>query len=204
MPEIWRKYKARIQVRDKMLGGVPKNPEVLKQWLEIKAHPKLKDPPEDLEKAEEWVESEEKKNWCGFWQNENGLYIELARWTKGMIKKCAKVLKITSTKRGSRDVIFNGLYIKPELFHLEKEKADGYLEHFGEITDARGNRRSIVSRFDYVAKPEIEFEIWVVDTNVLSKDDIEKILVLGQEKGLGAFTSQGYGKYDLLEFDLLK
>ncbi|KXA94703.1 hypothetical protein AKJ36_02410 [candidate division MSBL1 archaeon SCGC-AAA259I07] len=58
---------------------------------------------------------------------------------------------------------------------------------------------------DYVEGATIEFEIWVTlpsgrENPHIRKGHLEDMLELGQENGIGASRTQGYGKYDLLEF----
>ncbi len=34
---IWKKYDVELQFRDKLVGGVPKNPDVVKSWIDSRA-----------------------------------------------------------------------------------------------------------------------------------------------------------------------
>jgi len=59
--------------------------------------------------------------------------------------------------------------------------------------------RSALKRCDYVKQATANFEIWVA-APAIAKGDLEKMLKLGQEIGLGASRSQGYGKFTLEKF----
>jgi len=75
---------------------------------------------------------------------------------------------------------------------------DGCIESAIHVMTPRGPR-SALKRCDYVQQATASFEIWVAGATVTTKD-LKELLMLGQEVGLGASRSQGYGKFTLEEF----
>jgi len=79
------------------------------------------------------------------------------------------------------------------------KKPDGHVESAIHVMTPRGPR-SALKRCDYVQQAHATFEIWVAGEAV-TKKDLEQLLTLGQEIGLGASRSQGYGKFTLERFE---
>jgi len=197
--ELYKKYRVKIKFRDKILGGIPKNPEMIKGWLAGRKVPK-EEINERAEKiAEEVQATEEEKAWTGFKSDKKGIYIE-PRQIRAMLKEAAFVKRMTRTP-GFRDSINHGLFIKPEKIYLTRDgkeikEPDGYEEKPIHVIGPRGKRTEL-KREDFVEKAEAEFEIWDA-TTVITKKDLQIMLTLGQEIGLGSSRSQDFGKFDIV------
>jgi len=198
--EIYEKYGVELKFRDKLLGGVPKNPDVIKGWLNAKvAKGELISSESEIDDlaaatAEEMkATTQENKSWTGFKSDDNGLYIE-GRQIKAMLKECATTLKFMVKHRGLKQVLQHGTAIKPQKIYLGKKEPDGYEE--GICHTWRG---SALKRHDFVQGGTIEFEIWVVNTGILTGKRIKTLFELGQENGLGASRSQDYGKFHVMK-----
>jgi hypothetical protein len=80
----------------------------------------------------------------------------------------------------------------------------GYEEKPIHVMTAQGPRAAL-KRFDFVNKPKLSFEVWVLktaaqETRHIGEDDLVAILTHTQENGCGASRSQGEGKFDVVEF----
>ncbi len=198
--EIYVKYEVELKFREKLLGGIPKNPEMIKGWLNAKVTKgELKVSEKEAEAmiaatAEEMnASTQENKSWTGFKSDDTGLYIE-GRQVKAMMKECATTLKLMVKHRGLKQVLQHGTAIKPQRLYLGKKEPDGYEE--GVCHTWRG---SALKRNDFVERCTIEFEIWVVDTKILTEKLVNMLFELGQENGIGASRSQDFGKFHVIK-----
>lgn len=206
---IWEKYSVTIKFKDKVLGGIPKNPELIKDWLKGRGVPE-----EAAEEMKDEIAKEVKagdeasKSWTGFKEDKTGPHLE-ERQVKACLKECASTLRLTAMP-GFRDQVNHGVFIKPEILYFIRDgqpvaTPDGNLERPIHVMGPKGPR-SALSRQDYIEGATIDFEIWVAKAvdkkrgEVLPKKRLKEMLTLGQELGLGASRSQGYGKFDVVAF----
>jgi hypothetical protein len=204
-------YLVRIRMADKLCGGTPKNPDLLKGW--IAATTKFDDATTDAQVAEAreaLLEPTEEKSWNGFRGDEkDGLYIE-ARQVKALFKECATMLRVTTQKLGSKQIFQHGFEIKglkrPDRIYLGTKEPHGFDEGPIHVSTPQGPRTAI-KRVDYVEGVELEFEVWVLGTHASEKrhvgpEDLALMATFGQENGLGADRSQGRGKFEVIHFTL--
>jgi hypothetical protein len=203
-------YEVAIAVRDRVCGGMPRNPDLIKTWVESTTG--FAD--EQAEKlvqadAELVVNAVAEKSWVGFPEDkEKGLFIP-CRNVKAMLKQSASLLRITVQKRGSKQVLAEGLEVKApdggDRLYLETKVPTGREDKAIHVMTAAGPR-SALKRQDFVERPVLTFQIWVLKTDPkenrhIGEEDIVQILTHAQENGLGASRSQGEGKFDVIEFD---
>lgn len=122
--DLFTTYSARIRFRDRLMGGVPKNPKIIEGWLRAKAGIEQEEEIrratlrtllelgadvtpdmsfEELEKASEALAAQRQTN--GFKMDENGLYIE-SRQVKAMLKESVNILyPYGSGKWGGRKTV---------------------------------------------------------------------------------------------------
>lgn len=185
---IWRIYNVELQFRDLLVGGVPKNPDVVKSWIDSRAV--------ELDRAEkdkaildtlEDIEQSEEKAWCGFKTTPESVpYIE-ERHIKAMLKEAAGILKLRF-----KATIAKGVFVKPEKLLLPKELFT--MERVIHVSDRQG-KRSALKKSDYVVKPKINFNLWVSAVDIKPKD-LKQLFEAGGEIGVGADRTLGYGKFD--------
>ena len=205
-------YQVKIRLRDKLCGGMPKNPELIKAWVEsTTGHADATTEAQTKEAIEALVDEVTERSWNGFPADAKGIFV-WARQVKALFKECASMLRVTVDKRGSKQIFQHGFEIKgPEKYdrvYLGKTKADGYDEGPIHVQTAQGPRTAL-KRVDYVENVELVFDIWVLaahpaETRYIGKEDLERMLTFAQENGLGADRSQGRGKFDVLDFKVLK
>jgi hypothetical protein len=93
---------------------------------------------------------------------------------------------------------------------VELPNVDGSLQRAIQVDTRQGPRSALVKNDYFQSKPgqevRMEFEIWVLHTrHATAPDDGEMVTMMcvSEEEGLGASRSQGFGKFDTVEFDRL-
>lgn len=214
--ELYDRYHISITIRERMDGGVPKDPKLIEQWVAAKTGHKDEETQKQIEAhmpdVEAATEEVAETMWCGFKRDaENGFTFIETRQVKAMLRECAVVLGITKKKRGSRQIIQHGFEIKGHDGGSKiviNAKNEATVEGAIHVMTAQGPR-SALKRVDYVGPGStLEFELWVLSTapqesRHLGEADIKKMFALAQEDGLGANRSQGSGKFDVTTFEVL-
>jgi hypothetical protein len=209
---LYDRYLVKITLRDKICGGTPKNPDLIKDW--IKAGTGFDDEQtvaQTKEAQDALIEETTEKSWNGFPGDlEAGLFI-WSRQVKALFKECASMLRITVDKRGSKQIFQHAFEIKgldkADRIYLRTSKPTGFDEGPIHVQTAQGPRTAL-KRVDYVERPTLSFMVWVLATHTaetrhVGEKDIRKMLLFGQENGLGADRSQGRGKFDVVGFEPL-
>ena len=184
-----------ITFTEKMLGTVPKDPEIYKSYIAG-----LVDP-ETADEECQTVEKTEEKGWTGFHiDNGKGLFI-YDYMIKGFLKSAIAVLmsnkdikKIPAYKKWVDTLIF----IFPRKIYFDKEAPDGSVERPLRAMTAQGPRVTL-TRSDYIAEnTEIKVIIELVSNDKgITWDVIEKALDYGRYVGLGQWRgSGGYGRFE--------
>ena len=205
-------YAVRLKVRDKLCGGMPKNPSLLAGWIAATTeHNDETTTAQEAEARAVLLAPSEEKSWNGFPADENGLFV-WSRQIKALFKECASMLRITTAKIGSKQILQHGFevkgLVKTDRVYLGVDKPDGSDEGPIHVQTAQGPRTAI-KRVDYVQGVELKFEVWVLHTSGAEKrnvgeHEIRAMLAFGQENGLGADRSQGHGKVDVVAFERLQ
>lgn len=230
---LYRKFEVTLKFRDKIYGGLPKSKDLLKNYV----YAKFGSEDTELTETDLDLEEETEKRIDIFRADANGIYIGTYQ-LKSAIKHAASTLKITVKKRGSKQTFGEGLFIKgirdPKaenftdetdftenaaaegITHLTGEKvycyplrkeADGVDEFAGHVDTPMG-KRSILRALEYVEKPTLKFEVWVLNVRMgndgrskdITADDIEICLKVLEEGGIGANRTREVGKFDLISF----
>jgi hypothetical protein len=201
-------YSVSIQITERICGGVPRNTDLIKIWVEsTTGHKDEQSDKLAAEDAELILNDVADKCWIGFMEDEKGVFIQ-ARQIKACLKQSATVLGITKKKRGSKQILAEGMEVKSadgsNRFHLAEE-ISGTHECAIHIMTPQGPR-SALRRMDYVIKPQIDFEVWLLKTQAaetrhIGEAELIDILRHAQENGLGASRSQGEGKFVVVGFN---
>ena len=208
---MYDKFKVTLQFRDRVYGGLPLSKKLVEQYVEAKLAPgdkafaeKLAEetmPKDEAAKELEMIEHTERIT-TGFKSDEGGCYLG-DYIIKAHLKQAASLLKITQQKRGSKDTVKEGLYIKPEKIYLG-DKPDGTEEFVGHVLTPTG-KHSILKKSQYFDKPKITFEVWMLNvrSDKFNGDDLHMCFEFGQELGIGSNRSYEKGKFDLVDFQAL-
>jgi hypothetical protein len=207
--DLYDKFAVTIKIRERLCGGMPKNPDMIHAWVKSRTgHDDEQTEQQTKEAIEALIEAETEACWTGFPADERGLFI-WCRQLKAMFKESASMLRVTVTKKGSKQILQHGFEIKgadgdDQRIRLGVSQPSGSEEGPIHVMTAQGPRTAL-KRFDYVQGVQIKFQVWVLKTAPQEKrhvgeKELIQMLTFAQENGLGANRSQGYGKFDVVEF----
>lgn len=173
-----------------MLGTVPKDPEIYKNFIESKK-------PEEIQEPEYTsVESVEQRGWTGFHSDERGLFI-YDYMIRGFLKNAGNILKKEVGMKNLRSKIDNQLFIFPRKIHLGVPVA-GVLERPIRVLTMQGPRVCLI-RSDYVDEGlEITFTAKWLTSGDISEKLIDSLLSYGELCGLGQFRNGSYGRFEVV------
>lgn len=196
---------------DRLVGGVPTDPNVAEAWLRSK----LVDTDDAIREAvartmqERGVNAEEatsivntEKHLIGFKKDEDGLYIE-GRQLKAALKEAASVAmaadKLKSqgwgkTRKGLLNFFAEHVFIAEERLHLGVFEPSGVMQRF--VHTWRGDS---IKYEEYVDDVDVHFTV-LTDHN-FSHGDWAAIWTTGEMQGIGATRSMGYGRYEVTRWD---
>lgn len=134
------------------------------------------------------------------------------RQVKAMLKELTNILfageKWGATRKGPKSYVAERVFVPEEsipLFHTDDTpifEPDGLEMMIGHVVGPTGPR-STLGYHEYVKQAKIHFTIRVAADSV-PHEAWPDIWVLGQENGLGATRSQGFGKFDIERFEVLR
>jgi hypothetical protein len=212
------------------MGGVPKEPKLIEGWLRSKAG--IEDA-EEIRRAllrtleelgaevapemsyEELERASEKlagvKQTTGFKRTGQGLYIE-ARQIKAAIKEaCNIVFEWQGSQKAQRDAYGVGksarsflaerVFVEPDQLLLGRQEPDGIELFVGHVSGA-GGPRSTLGYHEYVSQAEISFEV-LVTKDAIPHDWWPQLWTQMEQNAIGALRSQGFGKFDIVEWQQL-
>jgi hypothetical protein len=220
--QLFARYVAELQFRDKLLGGVPKDPKLIEGWLRAKAG--IDDTDElrqmvlrtqaevaaepngagstDVAQASDALVA--RRLTTGFKRGELGLYIE-ARQVKALLKECTNILfggeRWGPTRKGARSFLAERVFIDPDQVLLDRESHDGLELVVGHVSGPSGPV-STLGYHEYVERASISFTVMVV-RDLITPAQWAEVWVLAQEIGLGALRSQGHGRFQLTRWERL-
>ncbi len=188
------RYIVKIKLLTPMLGTVPKNKEIYKNYIETKK------PNEINEEESETIEEIEEKSWTGFHKDEKGLFI-YDYLVRGFIRNAGNVLKEYLDVSNFRAKITDFLFVFPRRIYLGQVEPDGVLERPLRIITDKGPRSALV-RSDYFDEgKEIQFEIGIIKNPKFSIEDVTKLFDYGQYQGLGQWRNGGYGRFTVISIE---
>lgn len=232
-------YAARIRFRDRLMGGIPKNPKIIEGWLRSKAGIEQEEEIrrallrtllevgadvtpdmtfEELEKASEGLAAQRQTN--GFKIGDQGLYLE-SRTVKAMLKESVNILYPSATgKWGSvmktnqkgetketggkmpKSFVAERVFVSPDRLWLGRMEPDGVEMFIGHVMGPKGPQ-STLTYHEYVEGAVLDMNIMVLRDEVRAEHWPE-IWVHAQENGLGALRSQGFGRFDIEQWERVK
>jgi hypothetical protein len=222
---LFQLYRARIEIRHRVLGGVPKDAELIESWLRTKAG--ISDQ-EELRNAwlrtlfelgvdvvdnmsfDEAVEASKRlaanKVTTGFKVDcDRGVYLE-SRQLKAGIRETINILyggtRIGPTRKGARSYVAERVFVTPDRLFLDRAEPDGVELMVGHVNGPQGHH-SVLSYHEYVQAPaSLDFTVLVAEDSV-PEEWWARIWTLFEQNGLGAVRSQGNGTFDLVQWDKL-
>ena len=198
---MFTSYQVVLKFQGKLMGGVPKHPDVIKSWLEARmptfAPPDavpLVDLAAQVAEAVDAMSVEENKVWTGFKSDDQGLYVD-GYHLKAHLKDVANILQGQLGIKALKSKVANRVFVVEDKLYLGKMEADGFWEHAVHVMTMQGPR-SALKRNDYVEQPSLSATLKVLDDNVITTKVLEFLFEMGAIKGFGAERGLGHGRYD--------
>lgn len=199
-------------------GGTPTDPKVAEGWIRSKGA-LGQDARDDLIRQavaetmvergvsadEAVVEVAKTKSLNGFKRDENGLYIE-GRQLKAGIKEAASVAYAAGkllnggknawgrTSKGILGFIAEHVCVVEDRLYLGVIEPSGVNQRF--VHTFRG---SSIQYEEYVTDAKVDFT--VKSDHVFTDEQWAMLWLTGEQQGLGASRSQGYGRYEVTRWD---
>ncbi len=222
--DLWTVYRARLAFRDKLIGGIPKDPKLIEGWLRSKAG--IEDPQEmrvamlrtlaevgpgtsdggfdgdEIAQAATTLASQ--KRTTGFKVGLDGLYVE-GRQVKAMLKESTNIVfageRWGPTRKAAKAFFAERVFIDPDKLNLGFVEPTGVEMVVGHLGGPTGPR-STLSNYEYVEQPSLDFRVLVL-RDCISADQWRAIWCHAQENGFGTLRSQGYGRFDVVQWECL-
>ena len=126
--ELYTFYDVVLEFSERVYGGLPRDPELIKAWIEAKGEMPLESLEEKLEvvkpdQAELDLILEEEKVWKGFRSDDIGLFLRDFQ-VEALIKQCGSTLGIFIAQRGSKGISQHGLFIDPKRIRFYEDILD--------------------------------------------------------------------------------
>jgi hypothetical protein len=222
--DLWTVYLARLAFRDKLIGGIPKDPKLIEGWLRNKAG--IEDPQElrvallrtlsevGAETREKAIDEDElaqaaaalvsQKRTTGFKSSLDGLYVE-GRQVKAMLKESTNVVfageRWGPTRKAAKAFFAERVFIEPDKLTLGVHEPTGVEMVVGHLGGPTGPR-STLGNYEYVEQPTLEFRVLVL-RDCITAEHWRDIWCHAQENGFGTLRSQGHGRFDVVQWDCL-
>jgi len=212
---LYDRYRVTIAIREAICGGKPADPELLATHIKrttghddettakLVAQAEEGAPPDPLDLDKRIEQSASR-----FLADERGLYVDTYQ-IKAMLRQSGSMLGLYKKKRGSKQICAEGLEVKgldhERRVYLGVSEPSGTREAVVHAITPKGPISGI-KHVDYVTGCSLTFEVWVLwtpgaETRHVGEEELVEILRFGQENGIGADRSQGFGKFDVTAFE---
>lgn len=199
-------YRAQLLVH-RICGGVPTDPRKAEGWIRSKAGETTEAAVQaevarvmvdrGVSEQEAAVEVAANRHLNGFKRDENGLYIE-GRQVKAAIKEAANVRwpkeRWGPSRKGTLSYFAEHVFVLEDRIPLGRTEPDGIEQRFVHTWRGAG-----IQYEEYCDKAEIEFT--VTTDNAFTEEQWALLWLTGQQQGIGATRSQGYGRYVVTGWD---
>lgn len=193
-------------------GGTPSDPKVAEGWLRTKLHDKdaLIQEAVATTMVERGITAEEAaaevdqlKHLNGFKRDDQGLYID-GRQLKAAIKEAGCVAmaagklkrKWGTTNKGIKSFLAEHVFVLEDRLHLGVTEPTGVAQRFVHTFRGAG-----IQYEEYVENAVINFT--VVTDQDLSAEEWAMLWLTGEQQGIGATRSQGFGRYEVTAWERL-
>lgn len=193
--KIMKKLQYTLCFQEPLLGAIPKNPEIYKQYIMKRAA--LED--EEIAKEVNSVESVEESGWTGFHWDDAGIFL-FDYVVKGFLKDACGVLRraqgTESIKLKAYKKVIDGLlFIAPRKLRLELPAGEeiGIVERPLRTSGPTGDRVALARSDSCPPGTKVSFDLVVLG------EVGEKLLTewfdYGALRGLGQWRNAGYGSF---------
>lgn len=199
------RYRGTLLVRE-IHGGTPTDPKKAEGWIRSKMAPK----DEVVQSlvvdtmiqrgisAEEAVEEAANlKHLNGFKRDEQGLYIE-GRQLKAAIKEAANIRwpksKWGPSNKGTRSFFAEHVFVEEDRLYLGTREPSGIDQRFVHTWRGAG-----IQLEEYVTEAKVTFHI--LTDHDFTKEQWAHLWITGEQQGIGASRSLGFGTYEVVEWE---
>ena len=242
----YRRFAVGLRFEREIYGGIPNRDDLLKGWYSTKiderkdvlAKGQATDQPQSdaagtVEEIVTELDLDEEVDQAinVFRRDKDGAFFENAIYiknhqVKAMIKQSASLLKLTTSKRGSKQTLAEGMAVFGKVTlnengemkeYLTNEKIfpqtlryepDGHQEFTGHISGPQGTR-SIIKMSEFVKGCVLQFELQVLKARMgdhanakdLTPKNMFEILSHGQYVGIGSNRSFDSGQFEVMHFE---
>jgi hypothetical protein len=218
-------YRAELQVHDKLIGGIPKDPDTIRKWVESRiaqgADLALQqtvdetvaamtaergETPDTKSVLDEVARQIEGGN--GF-KTVDGQLVYEGRCMKSALKEASNVAypgtqfpgKPAGIKKGLMRYLAERVFVADQYIPLGVEVPSGTEQRVKHIMTPQGPR-SAINVVDYVEKPRLSFVVDVLD-DCLSPEVWGRMWQCAEEIGIGADRARSDGRFELVAWERL-
>lgn len=226
---LFTQYGVVARFRSKVIGGVPRDPDIIQNWLrkntgidnteelrrltietlrdrygvEVPEAATEEQMREAVEAATAEYAGERHVN--GFKRLPSGeLFIE-GRQVKAMMKEVTNILyageRWGQTRKGPKSFLAERVFVRELAIPLGVYEPTGIERIIGHITDKNGPR-SMLTDYEFVEVPTVAWTMSSLNDE-LGMEEWTELLTLAMENGLGSVRSQGYGTFDVVSFGVI-
>ena len=203
----------KIRFTEPCLGTSPRNPKTYEDHIASKITKRKGMSDEEREKiravevaaAYGAIDAVEERGWTGFMRDDDGFYV-YNYWVRGYLKSAFQSLQETGdfTKVPAyKTRIDRFIHVHPRKIHFltDLEHLD-VLERPLRAMTAQGPRVT-VARSDYLPiGTEMEFTIERLKNKEITWDHLREAFEWGGYEGMGQWRSGGYGKFEVISFEV--
>lgn len=190
-------YDVELELTEPLLGTVPKNPKVYKEFIE-------KNKPKEIEEdeSENIPDSKEESGWTGFMEDKHGTFLYDYQ-CKGFLKEAGNILKNQIDIKALKSKVQRYVFVEPRRIYISKPLKEGealeVLERPLRAETMQGPRVTLARSDMIPAGTKIKFQVKLLKGPVTEKA-LRIIFAYGELCGLGQWRSGGYGRIKLNKF----
>lgn len=205
------RYNATLTITN-LAGGVPTDPRVAEGWLRTKLAAKddlIRDlvaqtmVDRGITADEAATEVDKLKHLNGFKRDEHGLYIE-GRQLKAAIKEAAGVARATdklkmkwgTTNKGVLGFVAEHIMVVEDRLHLGVDAPTTVMQSFPK------NPRTGQTGIQYTEViDKTSFDCTIIADHKFTDQEWAMLWLTGEQQGIGASRSQGFGRYEVTRWE---
>lgn len=219
-------YHAELVVREKLIGGIPKDPDTIKKWLAARLEMEDRAVLELAEQTAAQMQEEKGERPTGDelltavarefeggngFKTINGQLVYEGRCMKACLKEAANVAYPGTAFPGKKEAFGDGfrkglmralaerVFVVDDYIGLGVSEPSGTEQRIKHVQTPQGPR-SAINVVDYVAKPHLSFTVKVLG-DFLPQRAWGAIWQSAEEIGIGADRARSDGRFDLLVWE---
>lgn len=216
------RYHVELQVHDKIIGGIPSDPDTIRKWLEsrivgapdaVLAELIEETTAATIEKTGrppsvgELVDKLAGQTASNTFKRHDGQLVYEGRCMKAALKEAANVAypgtnwpgKPAGIKKGLMRYLAERVFIDDLYIPLGAEIPSGTEQRIKHVMTPQGPR-SAINVVDYVEQPKLSFTVAVLD-DCLSTEVWARMWECAEEIGIGADRARSDGRFELVTWD---